>query len=288
MAPSFQWWAKESHRGTPVVVKMENPNWSMVELEGPSEDDFLITTESPGSGRTRDKGHRGRKNAKQLTWVLLLKAHRAAGCLTSIASAMFGLAALIRRRLASGRTDSDENENDNDDNDVVLADGVGREKENPTVKTRFYFFIKMFLWLSVILLGFEIAAYYKGWHFGAPKVLQFQLQSLWATPLGVKGIFDWIYSRWVFVRVEYLAPPLQFLANACIVLFLIQSVDRLVLCLGCFYIKFKKIKPVPKQDQMDLEAGDKNGYFPMVLVQIPMCNEKEVILSFKLQIVIYY
>ena len=102
MAPSFQWWAKESHRGTPVVVKMENPNWSMVELEGPTEDDFLITTDSPGSGRTRDKGHRGRKNAKQLTWVLMLKAHRAAGCLTSIASAMFGLTALIHRCLASG------------------------------------------------------------------------------------------------------------------------------------------------------------------------------------------
>ncbi|KAK7844456.1 probable xyloglucan glycosyltransferase 12 [Quercus suber] len=282
MAPLFQWWAKESHRGTPVVVKMENPNWSMVELEGPTEDDFIITTDSPGSGRTRDKGHRGRKNAKQLTWVLMLKAHRAAGCLTSIASAMFGLAALIRRRLASGRTDSDEIENENEhehenENDDASVEGMGREKENPAVKTRFYFCIKMFLWVSVILLGFEIAAYFKGWHFGAPKLLQFQLQSLWATPLGVKGVFDWIYSRWVLIRVEYLAPPLQFLANACIVLFLIQSIDRLVLCLGCFWIRFKKIQPVLKEDNLvDLESGEKGGYFPMVLVQIPMCNEKEV------------
>ena len=100
MAPSFQWWANESHRGTLVVVKMENLNWSMVELEGPTEDNFLITTDSLGSGRTRDKGHRGRKNAKQLTWVLMLKAHRVAGCLTSIASALFGLATLIHRHLA--------------------------------------------------------------------------------------------------------------------------------------------------------------------------------------------
>ena len=97
MAPLFQWWAKESHRGTPVVVKMENPNWSMVELEGPTEDDFLITTDSPGSGRTRDKGHQGCKNAKQLTWVLMLKAHCVAGCLTSIAFAMFGLVAISLR-----------------------------------------------------------------------------------------------------------------------------------------------------------------------------------------------
>jgi len=107
----------------------------MVELEGPSEDDFLITTtDSPVSGRPKDKGHRGGQNARQLTWVLLLKAHRAAGCLTSIGTAMFGLAAAIRRRVASGRTDS-ENDNDDIQNDVVV--GGGREKENPTVRTRY-------------------------------------------------------------------------------------------------------------------------------------------------------
>ena len=103
---------------------MENPNWSMVELEGPTKDDFLITTDSLGSGRTRDKGHRGRKNAKQLTWVLMLKAHRAAGCLTSIAFAMFGLTALIRHRLALGRTNYDEIKNENDDASV---EGMGIE-----------------------------------------------------------------------------------------------------------------------------------------------------------------
>ena len=128
MAPSFQWWANESHRGMSVVVKMENPNWSMVELEGPTEDNFLITTDSLGWGRTRDKGHRGRKNTKQLTWVLTLKAHRAAGCLTSIASAVFDLVALIRPRLASGRTDSDEIENENEhENDDASMEGMGIE-----------------------------------------------------------------------------------------------------------------------------------------------------------------
>lgn len=262
---------------------MENPNWSMVELEGPSEDDFLLTAESSGSVRARDKSYRG-KNAKQLTWVLLLKAHRAAGCLTSIGSAMFGVAAAIRRRVASGRTDSDVADHD-DEMDAARAAGVGREKENPTIKTTFYLCIKMFLWLSVLLLGFEVVAFYKGWHLGTPH-FEFQLRSLWATPLGVKGMFDWIYSRWVFVRVEYLAPPLQFLANACIVLFLIQSLDRLILCLGCFWIRFKKIKPVPKQGypSKDLESGEDNGDFPMVLVQIPMCNEKEVNKTLKLKI----
>ncbi|KAI3977292.1 hypothetical protein MKX01_017248 [Papaver californicum] len=268
MAPSFDWWSNDSNKGTPVVVKMENPNWSMLEVEPTSEDDML-----PGEQhhhhhhrRTGDKG-RG-KNAKQLTWVLLLKAHKAAGCLTSLASATFNFVGAIQRRVASGRTDSDSS------NEI----GGGGIIENQTVRKRFYFFIKVFLWLSVVLLGFEIAAYFKGWHLGSP---QLQLEYLMInSSYGVKGLFDSIYSAWVFVRVQYLAPPLQFLANFCIVLFLIQSLDRLILCLGCFWIKIKRIKPVPKQSTSikDVESGDKKseGYFPMVLIQIPMCNEKEV------------
>ncbi|KAK8705563.1 hypothetical protein V6N13_049161 [Hibiscus sabdariffa] len=253
MAPSFGWWAKGSLKGTPVVVKMENPNWSMEELQAPSEDDFLVGNTQTG---TSEKA-RG-KNAKQLTWVLLLKAHRAAGCLTSIASTLIALGSAIRRRVASGRTDADNN---------------GSANENRTVKTRFYNCIKVFLWLSLLLLSFEIAAYFKGWHFGAPKL---QLQSIFTAPFGVRDFFDSLYSRWVFIRVEYLAPPLQFLASFCIILFLIQSLDRLILCLGCFWIRFKRIKPIPKQVSVaDLESGE-NGFFPMVLVQIPMCNEKEV------------
>lgn len=250
MAP---WWGKESHRGTPVVVKMENPNnWSMVEIESPSDEDFMCPNDAaPKGGRN--------KNAKQLTWVILLKAHKAAGCLTSIGSAFVSLAAVVRRRIASGRTDS---------GDTSLT-------ENPKVKSRFYTSIKAVLWLSLLLLAFELAAYFKGWHFGAPDL---QLGRLYAVTSGfaVKDVFDSLYGLWVSIRVGYLAPPLQFLTNACILLFLIQSLDRLVLCLGCFWIRLRNIKPVAKQDLADLESGDGDGYFPMVLVQIPMCNEKEV------------
>ncbi|XP_052190723.1 probable xyloglucan glycosyltransferase 12 [Diospyros lotus] len=262
MVPSFGWWAKETHRGTPVVVKMENPNnWSMVELEAPSDDDFIFPSgDAPAANHRRDKARN--KNAKQLTWVLLLKAHRAAGCLTSIATAMLGLAAAIRRRVAAGKTDADP------DSDNRAA------AENLTVKSRIYSCIKVFLWLSVLLLGFEVAAYCKGWHFGAPN-LQLQYLSVLASQFDVKGAFGWLYSRWVLIRAEYLAPPLQFLTNVCILLFLVQSLDRLFLCLGCFWIRLKKIKPVPKEGPADPESGE-NGFFPMVLVQIPMCNEKEV------------
>ncbi|XP_073281633.1 probable xyloglucan glycosyltransferase 12 [Primulina huaijiensis] len=253
MAPSLYWWEKETHGGTPVVVKMEHPNnWSMVELESPSEEDFMYPNGAVSKGGRN-------KNAKQLTWVLLLKAHKAAGCLASIGAAFFSLVSIVRRRVSAGRTDSTDTS----------------EAENPAVKSRFYTFIKVFLALSLIMLGFEMSAYFNGWHFGAPD-LQLQYLYTLADPQKVKGVFDSVYSSWVLIRVEYLAPPLQFLINICILLFLIQSVDRLILCLGCFWIKLKDLKPIAKQGLADLESGDGDGYFPMVLVQIPMCNEKEV------------
>lgn len=236
-----------------MVVKMENPNnWSMVELESPSDEDFIYPNDTvPKGGRN--------KNAKQLTWVLLLKAHKAAGCLTSIAAAFLSLSSIVRRRVTSGHTDSA---------DTPTA-------ENHAVKSRFFVCIKAFLWLSLILLGFEMAAYFNGWHFREPDL---QLQRLYSLTdaVVVKTAFDSLYSTWVLVRVEYLAPPLQLLTNVCIILFLIQSLDRLILCLGCLWIKLRNIKPVAKHGTVDLETGDGDGYFPMVLIQIPMCNEKEV------------
>ncbi|KAF8023069.1 hypothetical protein BT93_F0533 [Corymbia citriodora subsp. variegata] len=261
MAPSLDSWAKQSvHKGTPVVVKMENLNWSMVELESPSDEEIFASAGGEGVEPERTRN----KNAKQLTWVLLLRAHRAAGCLASMAATALGLASAVKRRVAAGRTDNDASE---------ASRRSGGVRESPTLKARFYTCIKVFLWLSIVLLGFEVAAYFKGWHYGSHNI---ELQHLLATSFSVKGIFDRLYSTWVSIRVEYLAPPLQFLANACVVLFLIQSLDRLILCLGCFWIKFKNIKPIPKEDaSVDVESGEK-GYFPMVLVQLPMCNEKEV------------
>ncbi|XP_008812814.2 probable xyloglucan glycosyltransferase 9 isoform X1 [Phoenix dactylifera] len=266
MAPSFGWWAKESHRGTPVIVKMENPNWSISEMSPEDDDDYGVDVggsskeEEFAGGRPR-KGGRG-KNAKQITWVLLLKAHRAAGCLASLASAFFGLASVVRRRVASGRTDSDATSSP--------------PEESPVLRTRFYSFIKVFLWLSVMLLGVEVVAYFKGWHLGAPQLRGF----VFPTSFGVRDLFDSVYSGWIHFRAAYVAPPLQFLADGCVILFLIQSVDRLILCLGCFWIRFKRIKPTLKTTKPiaggsdDLESGGED--FPMVLVQIPMCNEREV------------
>jgi hypothetical protein len=63
------------------------------------------------------------------------------------------------------------------------------------------------------------------------------------------------------------------------VLFLVQSGDRLVLEMGCLWIHIKKIKSVPQFEfpsfAADLEKGASVEY-PMALVQIPMCNDMEV------------
>ena len=88
---------------------------------------------------------------------------------------------------------------------------------------------------------------------------------------------------WLDFRIDYIAWAIQKLSGFCIVLFMVQSVDRIILCLGCFWIKIRGLKPrlpaASKKNADDLEDGDPDdldAYFPMVLVQMPMCNEKEV------------
>ncbi|PAN28331.1 hypothetical protein PAHAL_5G145500 [Panicum hallii] len=237
-----QSWGREARGGggTSVVVKMESPDWAVPQSEGAA------------AGAAGGKAGRG-KNARQITWVLLLKAHRAAGKLTGAASAALSVAAAARRRVAAGRTDADA--------------GAAPPGESPALRTRFYGFLRAFLLLSMLLLAVDVAAHLQGWH------LAVDVPDL----LAVEGLFAAGYASWVRIRLEYLAPALQFLANACVVLFLIQSADRLILGLGCLWIKLRGIKPVPTaggKGSDDVEAGA--GEFPMVLVQIPMCNEKEV------------
>ncbi|KAG5232211.1 xyloglucan glycosyltransferase [Salix suchowensis] len=81
------------------------------------------------------------------------------------------------------------------------------------------------------------------------------------------------YAKWLGIRANYLARPLHSLTSLCIILFLIQSVDRIVLILGCFWIKYRKLRPVAAAGYV---GRDNLEDYPIVLVQIPMCNEREV------------
>jgi xyloglucan glycosyltransferase 4 len=236
MAPRLDfssWWMKDSQKGTPVVVKMEDPNFSVVKING-----------ADAAFRPVDK-NRG-KNAKQVRWVLLLKAHRAVGCVTWLVTVLWDLLGAIKKRL-------------------VRRQGVAVEKGKLLFRI-----ISLFLLISLAVLAFEVVAYFQGWHFGntnlhIPHTSDFQR---W---------FHMVYVAWLTFRADYIAPPIQALSKFCIVLFLIQSVDRMLLCFGWFWIKFKKVKPMINGDPFKVDDVEGSVcIYPMVLVQIPMCNEKEV------------
>lgn len=176
---------------------------------------------------------------KQLTWVLLLKVQRTLACLswlTMVSKTMFVAA---KKRIAL----SDLND------------------EEPKSRGKLYRFIKVFLALSIVALVIEIVAHFKKWNLNPIQ------------PWEVQGLVQWSYMAWLSFRVDYIAPVVIMLSKFCTVLFLIQSLDRLVLCFGCFWIKYKKLKPTVEPDAYDIEDPSS---FPKVLVQIPMCNEREV------------
>ncbi|KAJ0233293.1 xyloglucan glycosyltransferase 8 [Hirschfeldia incana] len=238
MAPRFGFsdlWAKETRKGTPVVVTMENPNYSIVEVDEPD-----------GAFRPMERT-RG-KNAKQVTWVLLLKAHRAVGCLAWLATAFWSLLGSVKRRLCFAHR--------------LGSERLGRDRWLFTA-------IKLFLAASLSVLVFELVAYYRGWHYFNKKSPNLH---------EIQSLFHLVYVGWLSLRADYIAPLVRALSKFCIVLFLVQSVDRLILCLGCIWIKFKKIKPRVHEEPFangdDVEGS--GSEYPMVLVQIPMCNEREV------------
>ncbi|RCV11755.1 hypothetical protein SETIT_2G211800v2 [Setaria italica] len=238
-------WGRDVRRGTPVVVTMENPNYSVVEIDEP-EAEALRAGLPP---MDKDRG----RSAKQFTWVLLLRAHRAAGCLTSLVAIAWALPSAVAKRFRRAAA-------------ATATEGPGHGRG-----WLLYMFIKGFLALSLLALAVEFTAYWKGWHFRRPNLTVPELH----VP-EVEEIQGWAhlaYLTWMSFRADYIRRPIEFLSKACILLFVVQSLDRLVLCLGCFWIKLKKIKPRIEGDPFK----EGSGYLhPMVLVQIPMCNEKEV------------
>ncbi|CAI9778689.1 unnamed protein product [Fraxinus pennsylvanica] len=211
------------------------------DLLSSSETSSFLTVDihSPSTEAAKDRS----RSARQLSWIYLLKVHKIAHFLAFITNGFITLIRTAKRRVSSRSSGSHRSE------------------------SRFYQIIKFFLLISVLLLIFELIAYFKGWHFSPPT-----LES------EVEDLVEYIYAKWLIIRANYLAPPLQSLTNACIVLFMIQSVDRLVLVLGCFYIKFRGLKPEAEMDYTeDVEnVGMNVEDYPMVMLQIPMCNEREV------------
>ncbi|KAF2292544.1 hypothetical protein GH714_025425 [Hevea brasiliensis] len=162
-------------------------------------DDALLTVEirSPSTPDTTvDKGHT--RSARQLSWLWLLKFQQLASSLAWFTNALFYLLRTANRRIASSDSPSDSS------------------------SSRLYRIIRVFLILVILLLCFELVAYFKGWHFSPPSVES------------AEAMVERVYATWLEIRANYLAPPLQSLTNVCIVLFLIQSVDRVGIGVGVF------------------------------------------------------
>ncbi|CAL8177884.1 unnamed protein product [Prunus armeniaca] len=231
-----EWWNKQRQSNHDLLLSNESSHLLAIDIH------------SPGPDRTVGKDRS--RSARQLSWVYLLKFQQIAASLSSVTSSFLVLLRTANRRVTSPDSPADSS------------------------SSRLYRVIKAFLIVVLLLLCFELVAYFKGWHFSPPSVRSAEFVEL-------------LYANWLHVRVNYLAPPLQSFANLCIVLFLIQSVDRIALVFGCFWIKFRRVKPKAvmeypttsssNQDEEGNSTEDVNVEdYPMVLLQIPMCNEREV------------
>ncbi|KAJ8646209.1 hypothetical protein MRB53_007957 [Persea americana] len=228
-----EWWNREREKNAVAFIDPtaynRDPLSSTVQIRSQTHDPTVEKERS--------------RNARQLSFVFLLKFQQAAGLLSSAASGLLSLLRAANRRISSSSS-------------AASARGG----------SRLYRIIKAFSGVALLLLLFELAAYFKGWHFSPPSLAS------------AGDLVELLYANWLFVRANYLAPPLQALADVCIVLFLVQTVDRILLVVGCFWIKFRGLKPVAATEfgaGGDIESGDPTDY-PMVLLQIPMCNEREV------------
>lgn len=138
--------------------------------------------------------------------------------------------------------------------------GDSTKTDSHEKKTSFLLsFIVGLIVFSSLAYTLEATAYLNGWN----------LQE--SASIAKVGWMHSTYLSWILFRARYISFPIQILSNIYIVISIIQSLDRMLLWLGCIWIKLRNIKP-----RIECEAHKAEKYFPMVLIQLPMCNEKEV------------
>ncbi|XP_042001456.1 xyloglucan glycosyltransferase 4-like [Salvia splendens] len=218
------------------------PSSVVVTLDRPDNISLIkMNEQNPASARFHEKQKAA--SPKQFTWVLLLKLQRLLAFIPWAATSTWAALGSIKKRVASS------------------------DPEDPRYRGRLYMLIKAFLALSLIALVVETFAYFKNWDLSLVNVYH---------PWEVESLVQWCYMSWMISRTHYVAPFIDALSRFCVVLFMIQSLDRLLQCLGWFWIKFMNLRPVLERDDCGDVEDDGMGFYPMVLVQIPMCNEKEV------------
>lgn len=164
-----RWWVNKDTRrkGTPVVVRMENPNYSVLEFDGPD-------------AAFRPIHKDGGNHAKQYTWVLLLKAHCAAGFMSWLANILWALIGAMKKR-------------------CIFAQGARMENQRSRGKgTRFLFrLILVLLVTSLAFLAFEVVAHLSGWHYFHNHYLHRIPQTL-----EIRGWLHTLYSIYHLVGIS--------------------------------------------------------------------------------------
>ena len=101
----------------------------------------------------------------------------------------------------------------------------------------------------------------------------------WSLPILVNRVI----KIWLDVRAPIVAPLLQFAINVCLVMVTMLFVERMFMCGVMVFVKLLRRTPETQYkwepiNDSDVEFG--NAAYPMVLVQIPMYNEREVTAGF--------
>lgn len=94
------------------------------------------------------------------------------------------------------------------------------------------------------------------------------------------GITSHVGFIWKQTRTTLVVPLLRIIIFVCLALSFMLFVERLYMGIVIAFVKLFRRKPEKRYKweplKGDLELG--NSSYPMVLVQIPMCNEKEVLI----------
>nr|XP_043616656.1 xyloglucan glycosyltransferase 4-like [Erigeron canadensis] len=223
-----------------VVVTIDNKtsNISLVEVNNNNSNNDDDTESSVFLEKQKTA------STKQFSWLLLLKAQRFLSFFPWLTMGCSKTFVSVRKRIALSDSNKDE---------VKYKEKI------------MYRFIRAFLAISIVALVIEVIAYFQNWDLDLGYVSNEAM-----------GLVHVAYFGWISFRAEYIAPSITMLSQFCVLLFLIQSLDRFILGIGFFWIKFKKIKPmIDFNDDKSYDVEDPES-FPMVLVQIPMCNEREV------------
>ena len=106
-----------------------------------------------------------------------------------------------------------------------------------------------------------------------------ELETVVLQSITVNSIIDQILMLWKFIKPPLVVPLLRLMVIICLVMSVMLFVERVYMGIVKLFIMLLRRKPEKnyKWEAMqaeDLELG--SSAYPMVLVQIPMYNEKEV------------